>query len=64
MRKSRQEYNKTYYDKHYKDKIYHILLQTVTCPNCQTDVMYCNLSRHKKSKKHIQVMEKQKEESS
>ena len=58
MRKTRQEYNKTYYDKNY-DKICKILLQTVVCPNCQSDVMYCNLSRHRKSKKHIQAVERE-----
>jgi hypothetical protein len=48
MRKTKQEYNKTYYEKNY-DKISKLLLSTVTCPNCKTPIMYCNLSTHKKT---------------
>lgn len=57
MKKTKQEYNKTYYDKHYKDKIFVLLSAKICCPICEKEMTYSNLSKHKKTKKHLEKEE-------
>ena len=52
MRKTREEYNKTYYNKHY-EQIKERLIQKVECPVCKCHMYLGNLSTHKKTKKHL-----------
>ena len=52
MRKTREEYNKKYYDSHY-ESIRNRLIQKVKCPVCNCEMYLGNLSTHKKTKKHL-----------
>ena len=58
MNKTKQEINKTYYEKHYKDKIYATLTKKVCCFACNFEMMLCNVSKHRKTKKHLANQQK------
>ena len=50
-------YYKAYYEKNY-DKIYKNQMKKVTCIHCNCKSLLCNLSKHKKTKKHLKNVEK------
>ena len=54
---TKQERNKEYYEKNY-DKIYARMISKAHCPTCNCDLMYAGVSKHRKSKKHLAIIEK------
>lgn len=55
-----KEYKKKIFKDYYQDPIYrqkHLsyIMTKVACPGCNLVVMRCNMSKHRKSLRHIQI---------
>jgi uncharacterized protein YbaR (Trm112 family) len=52
-----KEYNHQYYEDN-KERLIKNQLKKVVCPYCNTPVLYCNMSHHRKTKKHQALVSK------